>query len=111
MVMLLSCESKRLFFDNDDNDMALTEAKARMFLEEDNSDDFDKRANNADCVLCAFNMASCYKCSFDNELYQINTIWSPLPCTICQCMAIPLNQNVSSVCYIKQCPPITSCLG
>ncbi|CAF4193518.1 unnamed protein product, partial [Rotaria sordida] len=28
MVMLLSCESKRLFFDNDDNDMALTEAKA-----------------------------------------------------------------------------------
>ncbi|CAF0925584.1 unnamed protein product [Rotaria sordida] len=51
------------------------------------------------------------KCSFDNELYQINTIWSPLPCTICQCMAISLNQNVSSVCYIKQCPPITSCLG
>ncbi|CAF1070381.1 unnamed protein product [Rotaria magnacalcarata] len=51
------------------------------------------------------------KCSFDNELYEINKIWSPLPCVICQCREISTNQNLSSVCYIKQCPTINNCLG
>ncbi|CAF1124003.1 unnamed protein product [Rotaria sp. Silwood1] len=60
IVMLSSCEGKRLYFDNDD-DMTLTEAKARMFLENDDSDDFDKRANSGDCVLCKFNAVPCCK--------------------------------------------------
>ncbi|CAF2821197.1 unnamed protein product [Rotaria sp. Silwood2] len=61
IVMLSSCEGKRLFFDNDDDDMTLTEAKARMFLENDDNDDFDKRAQSGDCVLCKLNTFRCCK--------------------------------------------------
>ncbi|CAF0907829.1 unnamed protein product [Adineta steineri] len=49
------------------------------------------------------------RCSFQNELYEINSMWSPLPCIICQCTQTLQNQNVSSVCYIKQCPKIKNC--
>jgi hypothetical protein len=59
------------------------------------------------CIICI----SLDKCSFHNELYDVNSIWSPLPCVICQCREILENQTVSSVCYIKQCPTLRNCLG
>jgi len=51
------------------------------------------------------------KCSFHNELHDINAVWSPLTCIICQCTQVVENQNASSTCYIKQCPKLANCLG
>jgi hypothetical protein len=42
--------------------MELSEAKARMFLEGANDDDFDKRAQaDTDCVPCKFHIFRCCK--------------------------------------------------
>ena len=49
------------------------------------------------------------KCSFHDQLYEINSIWSPISCVLCQCLENATNQSVTSVCYIKQCPPIEHC--
>ncbi len=51
------------------------------------------------------------KCTFHNELYDVNAVWSPLACVICQCREILENQTVTSVCYIKQCPILKNCRG
>ena len=61
-------------------------------------------------VYHIFLLISIDKCSFHNELYEQNSIWSPLSCVICQCTELSKNQNLSSICYIKQCPKITNCL-
>ncbi len=59
ILMLSSCEGSKLFLD-DDNDMELTEAKARMFLEaESEADDFDRRAAADNCVNCKFGIFKC----------------------------------------------------
>ena len=60
LLILSSCEGKRLFLD-DDNDVEINEAKARAFLQDDSEDDVDKRATSNDCVLCKFNTIRCCK--------------------------------------------------
>lgn len=62
----ISTESKRLFYDND-NDMELSDKKARMFLRaifDDNNDEssvLDTRelSNGKNCVKCKFGINPC----------------------------------------------------
>jgi hypothetical protein len=62
LLMISSCIGKRMFQNNDNNnDMELTKANARFFLQNDADNDVDKRVNNADCVLCKFNTIPCCK--------------------------------------------------
>ena len=47
IVLLSSCDAKRLYLDNNDD----------LELEDQNDDDFDKRDSN--CVQCAFKIFDC----------------------------------------------------
>lgn len=65
----LSIESKRLFYNND-NDLELSDQKARMFLRailDDENDDLsvlDTREIGTDCVKCKFGINPCCKPNF-----------------------------------------------
>ena len=63
--IIVSSNAKRLFYDND-NDMELSDQKARMFLRamtgEDDDDDsasFDTRESGKNCVACKFGINKC----------------------------------------------------
>jgi hypothetical protein len=66
LFIVSSSNAKRLFYDND-NDMELTDKKARMFLRSmmDNDDDgddlasFDTRESGKKCVKCKFGINPC----------------------------------------------------
>jgi hypothetical protein len=61
LVIFTSCEGKSYFLDDDN--MEMSEAKARSFLDDDDSP--EKRNNNnnnkGDCVMCKFNTMRCCK--------------------------------------------------
>ncbi|CAF1087187.1 unnamed protein product [Adineta ricciae] len=59
--------------------------------------------------ICRPSISSIDKCLFDNEFHELNSVWLPLPCIVCQCRQLALKSNVSSICYIKQCPIIKTC--
>ena len=66
LCMISSSNGKRLFYNND-NDMELSDKKARMFLrgltgEEEDDDDtasFDTRESGRNCVKCKFGINPC----------------------------------------------------
>ncbi len=66
LCIISSSNAKRLFDDND-NDMELTDKKARMFLrgmtgdedDDDNSASFDTREFGKNCVPCKFGINPC----------------------------------------------------
>ena len=65
LLVVTISNAKRLFYDND-NDMELTDRKARMFLRSmlDNDDDddstaFDTRGIGRNCVACKFDIIPC----------------------------------------------------
>ncbi len=66
LFIVSSSNAKRLFYDND-NDMELTDKKARMFLramtgDNDDGDDaasFDTREFGQNCVKCKFGINPC----------------------------------------------------
>jgi hypothetical protein len=66
LYIISSSNAKRLFYDND-NDMELTDKKARMFLrtitgegdDDDDSTSFDTREFGKNCVPCKFGINPC----------------------------------------------------
>jgi len=65
LFIVSSSNAKRLFYDND-NDMELTDKRARMFLrsmtDDDDDDDtasFDTRESGKNCVKCKFGINPC----------------------------------------------------
>jgi hypothetical protein len=61
--IISSSNAKRLFYDND-NDMELTDKKARMFLrsmmnDDDDAPSFDTRETGKNCVPCKFGINPC----------------------------------------------------
>ena len=62
LCMIVSSNANRLFYDND-NDMELSNDKARMFLRaiagDDDSASFDTREFGKNCVKCKFGINPC----------------------------------------------------
>jgi hypothetical protein len=64
LFIVSSSNAKRLFYDND-NDMELTDKKARMFLrsmtgdDDDDTASFDTRESGKNCVKCKFGINPC----------------------------------------------------
>ena len=64
LVVISTSDAKRLFHDND-NDMELSDKKARMFLrsmtsdDDDDSPSFDTREAGRNCVPCKFGINPC----------------------------------------------------
>lgn len=66
LCFISSSNAKRLFFNND-NDMELTDQKARMFLraissqgdDDDDAPSFDTRESGKNCVKCKFGINPC----------------------------------------------------
>ena len=67
LILIISISNaKRLFYDND-NDMELTDRKARMFLrsmltdsdDDDDSPSFETRETGKNCVPCKFGLNPC----------------------------------------------------
>ena len=61
--VISSSNAKRLFYDND-NDMELTDKRARMFLrsmtgDDDDAASFDTREFGKNCVKCKFGINPC----------------------------------------------------
>lgn len=58
--VIVGFEAKRLSIEKED-DLELSAVNARSFLEKYDSNNFEKQMNDADCVLCKFNMIPCCK--------------------------------------------------